>query len=175
MWTSIKAIRSIIAIATALFAVFAVPAATPSHAQAVEYVRICSIYGAGFFYIPGTDTCLQANQVAENQFAIARLNTRAATGTAMAASLVAPWLPAGTNFAVSNHWAGFDGQHALGMSGLMRISGHLVFSGGVSFGLDRGKLTTLAERTQTAFGTSVPSESWSEIRTLGRAGFMYAW
>ena len=24
-----------------------------------EYVRICSIYGATFFYIPGTDTCVQ--------------------------------------------------------------------------------------------------------------------
>ena len=27
-------------------------------AAAVEYVRICSLYGAAFFYIPGTDTCL---------------------------------------------------------------------------------------------------------------------
>lgn len=34
-------------------------AATTGHA-AVEYVRICSIYGAQFFYIPGTDTCLNA-------------------------------------------------------------------------------------------------------------------
>ncbi|WP_332696675.1 porin [Bosea sp. (in: a-proteobacteria)] len=25
----------------------------------VEYVRVCSAYGAGFFYIPGTDTCLR--------------------------------------------------------------------------------------------------------------------
>ncbi|MFE1597763.1 porin [Methylobacterium sp. ID0610] len=25
----------------------------------VEYVRICSTHGAGFFYIPGTDTCLR--------------------------------------------------------------------------------------------------------------------
>lgn len=28
-------------------------------ANAVEYVRICSLYGAGYHYIPGTDTCLQ--------------------------------------------------------------------------------------------------------------------
>ncbi|MGY2050442.1 porin [Methylobacterium sp. JK268] len=28
-------------------------------AAPVEYVRICSAYGAGFFYIPGTDTCLR--------------------------------------------------------------------------------------------------------------------
>ena len=28
-------------------------------AAAVEYVRVCSAYGAGFFYIPGTETCLR--------------------------------------------------------------------------------------------------------------------
>jgi hypothetical protein len=28
-------------------------------AVAVEYVRVCSAYGAGFFYIPGTETCLR--------------------------------------------------------------------------------------------------------------------
>jgi hypothetical protein len=28
-------------------------------AAPVEYVRVCSAYGAGFFYIPGTDTCLR--------------------------------------------------------------------------------------------------------------------
>jgi hypothetical protein len=27
--------------------------------DAVEYVRICDAFGAGFYYIPGTDTCLQ--------------------------------------------------------------------------------------------------------------------
>ena len=31
----------------------------PVKAKAVEYVRICSTYGAGFFYIPGTDTCIK--------------------------------------------------------------------------------------------------------------------
>jgi hypothetical protein len=27
--------------------------------EAVEYVRVCDAYGAGYFYIPGTETCLQ--------------------------------------------------------------------------------------------------------------------
>jgi Porin subfamily len=31
----------------------------PVKAKAVEYVRICSLYGAGFFYIPGADTCIK--------------------------------------------------------------------------------------------------------------------
>src|SRR5215203_3146818 len=25
----------------------------------VEYVRVCSTYGSGFFYVPGTETCLR--------------------------------------------------------------------------------------------------------------------
>ncbi|WP_024511557.1 porin [Bradyrhizobium sp. ARR65] len=28
-------------------------------AKPVEYVRICSLYGVGFYYIPGTDTCIK--------------------------------------------------------------------------------------------------------------------
>jgi len=31
----------------------------PVKAKAVEYVRVCSLYGAGFYYIPGTDTCIK--------------------------------------------------------------------------------------------------------------------
>jgi hypothetical protein len=31
----------------------------PVKAKAIEYVRVCSLYGAGFFYIPGTDTCIK--------------------------------------------------------------------------------------------------------------------
>ena len=31
----------------------------PVKAKAVEYVKVCSLYGAGFYYIPGTDTCLR--------------------------------------------------------------------------------------------------------------------
>src|SRR6201991_659023 len=34
-------------------------AGLPVKAKAVEYVRICSPYGAGFFFIPGTDTCIK--------------------------------------------------------------------------------------------------------------------
>jgi hypothetical protein len=31
----------------------------PVKAKPVEYVKICSVYGEGFFYIPGTDTCIK--------------------------------------------------------------------------------------------------------------------
>lgn len=44
----------------AMFASAAVQAADlPVKTKAIEYVRICSLYGAGFYYIPGTDTCIK--------------------------------------------------------------------------------------------------------------------
>jgi hypothetical protein len=46
--------------AAGLFAVAGAQAADlPVKAKAVEYVKVCSLYGAGFYYIPGTDTCIK--------------------------------------------------------------------------------------------------------------------
>ncbi|HLZ06767.1 MAG TPA: porin [Bradyrhizobium sp.] len=46
--------------AAALVAVGGAQAADlPLKAKAVEYVKVCSLYGAGFWYIPGTDTCVK--------------------------------------------------------------------------------------------------------------------
>ena len=56
-----KMVKSLVLGSTAaLFAMGGAQAADlPVKAKAVEYVRICSLYGAGFFYIPGTDTCIK--------------------------------------------------------------------------------------------------------------------
>ncbi|MBB6260281.1 hypothetical protein FHS77_000805 [Paenochrobactrum gallinarii] len=35
--------------------------------EAVEYVRVCDAYGAGFFYIPGTETCLRVSGMVRYQ------------------------------------------------------------------------------------------------------------
>jgi len=177
MWTLIKATHLVVARrARAIVAVaaFTLMTASPSHA-AVEFMRVCSLYGASFFFIPGTDTCTNAGQIVEDQFAVARALTRAATGTAMAASLVNPFLPDGTNYAISTHWAVFDGQHSVGFAGLIRLWGNLALSAGVAVGLDRGRLLSLSDRTQTEFGTSVPAQSWSDVRVLGRVGLQYSW
>jgi len=46
--------------AAAIVAIGSVQAADlPLKAKAVEYVKVCSLYGAGFYYIPGTDTCIR--------------------------------------------------------------------------------------------------------------------
>jgi Porin subfamily len=31
----------------------------PLKAKPVEYVKVCSLYGAGYWYVPGTDTCIK--------------------------------------------------------------------------------------------------------------------
>ncbi len=177
MWNFIKSgpqvlrrrLRALLAVAALTFLTSA-----PGYA-AVEYVKICSLYGAGFFYIPGTDTCVNTNQILQNQYAIARELTRAATGSAMATSLVNPWLPDGTNYAISTHWAVFDGQHAVGVAGLVRLYGNLALSAGVAVGLDQGRLTSNVSRTATEFGVVMPAQNWSDIRVLGRIGLQYSW
>jgi hypothetical protein len=35
------------------------PKTALAQAKPVEYVKICTLHGAGFFYIPGTDTCIK--------------------------------------------------------------------------------------------------------------------
>jgi hypothetical protein len=56
-----KMVKSLLLVSAA--GVVAAPGAQaadlPVKAKPVEYVRICSLYGAGFFYIPGTDICLK--------------------------------------------------------------------------------------------------------------------
>jgi len=57
----VKILRCVFAgIAAGLFAVSGAGASDLAvKAKAVEYVRVCTPYGAGFFYIPGTDTCIK--------------------------------------------------------------------------------------------------------------------
>ncbi|OSI80335.1 porin [Bradyrhizobium canariense] len=55
-----KLTRSVLLGSAAMFAAAGAQAADlPVKAKAIEYVKICSLYGAGFYYIPGTDTCIK--------------------------------------------------------------------------------------------------------------------
>jgi hypothetical protein len=52
--------KGLLGAAAGIAMVFGAQAADmPVKAKAVEYVKICSAYGAGFYYIPGTDICLR--------------------------------------------------------------------------------------------------------------------
>jgi opacity protein-like surface antigen len=47
------------ALATVSTGAHAADAIVMADPEPMEYVRICDVYGAGFFYIPGTETCLK--------------------------------------------------------------------------------------------------------------------
>ena len=52
--------RVLLGSAAGVFAVAGAQAADlPVKAKPVEYVKVCSLYGAGFWYVPGTDTCIK--------------------------------------------------------------------------------------------------------------------
>ena len=60
----------------------------PIKAKPVAYVKICSLYGAGYYYIPGTDTCIkvggyvraQAEWQSDNGFSYGSTNLPIAEG-----------------------------------------------------------------------------------------------
>src|SRR5688500_4370825 len=62
-WSTAMKIRSIfLGSAAALFAVSGARAADAvviAEPEPVEYVRVCDVYGTGFYYMPGTETCLR--------------------------------------------------------------------------------------------------------------------
>jgi hypothetical protein len=66
----------------------------PVKAKAVEYVKICSLYGAGFYYIPGTDTCIKLGGYLRAEVA---LGTNSVFG-------IANGSPAGAHNRLSNYY-----------------------------------------------------------------------
>ncbi|MFT4118582.1 porin [Bradyrhizobium sp.] len=66
----------------------------PVKAKAVEYVKICSLYGAGFYYIPGTDTCIKLGGYLRAEVA---LGSNSVYGAANGA-------PAGAHNRLSNYY-----------------------------------------------------------------------
>ncbi len=47
----------------------------------IEYVRVCSAYGAGFFYIPGTDTCIRLSGRARLEIGYQPTSARSSNGS----------------------------------------------------------------------------------------------
>ena len=78
-------VSTLLLASAAAFATTAASAADlPSKKAApVEYVRVCSTMGAGFFYIPGTDTCIKIGGRARYEFQVGQTFARndASTGS----------------------------------------------------------------------------------------------
>src|SRR5689334_10007793 len=61
--------RFLLGSAAGLVAISSAQAADlPVKAKPVEYVKICSLYGEGFYYIPGTDICLKIGGYVQSDY-----------------------------------------------------------------------------------------------------------
>jgi hypothetical protein len=122
----------------------------PASAQPVEYVRVCDIYGTGFFYIPGTDQCYRPTDgqirfetpdgtvVTESELA-ARVGDLE-SDAAISNTLEDPDLIAGERFGVRVNWGAAGAENAAGVTGSAVIAdglfgekGRLTGSGGLGF------------------------------------------
>jgi hypothetical protein len=137
---------------------FAVAAAMPfmaailAKAAPAQFVQLCS--GTSFL-IPGTNNCVDADQITENQFAVARQASTAFTGIAMASALAEPFVPDKANYAIAIHEATFEDKFAMGLAGLMRLEGNLMLSAGIAVGHDTG-FVVLSQKMNTAIGIQSP-------------------
>ncbi|KMO41262.1 porin [Methylobacterium tarhaniae] len=110
-------------------------------AAPVEYVRVCSTHGAGFFYIPGTDTCLRVSGRARFQ---------------------------ATYMQAYSHAGDLTGYQGLGRLNLdaRTATGYGTLRAFVRFDLAYGTGPFLASGTQRLAGTGFPGQG---VDTFGRS------
>ncbi|HTJ58029.1 MAG TPA: porin [Devosiaceae bacterium] len=135
---------------------------TPPASAAVEYVRVCSLYGAHFFYDPGTATCInaqtgvtktvtatgvvtgvtQTEQDALDAKAAAEKAQESANkaqeGAALGLSLPGTTVDPGKHFGASAHVGTFNGYSAVGVGGAFRLNDDVTFDGGIAVGTSYG-------------------------------------
>ncbi|MGX7708306.1 porin [Methylobacterium sp. Gmos1] len=112
----------------------------------VEYVRVCSTHGAGFFYIPGTDTCLRVSGRA--RFQATYLQSYYRGGVAGGGDLT-----------------GFQGLGRLNLDA-RTATGYGTLRAFVRFDLAYGTGPFLASGTQRLAGTGFPGQG---VDTFGRS------
>jgi hypothetical protein len=122
--------------------------ATPSAAKPVEYVRVCDIYGVGWYYIPGTATCFNVatgetreeteNGTAHGQSGSAAQVQQLFEGVALGLALPTPVVAPGDRFAISASWGQFEGSHALGFGAALRLGDGVTLNASVGVGLGQG-------------------------------------
>lgn len=120
---------------------------TPTYA-AVEYVRVCPLYGAGWFYIPGTETCYNANTgETKKQSPDGTVNGEskmleqvrdANEGVALSLALPTATVDEGKTFGAAVNFGTFNGESAVGIGGAIEALDGLTFTGAVGVGLNRG-------------------------------------
>ncbi len=142
-------------ISALLLALGCIPgAALPAAADPAEYLVLCDQYGAGFFFIPGTDICtnpvngdtryqdeddrtvrtwspLVLQLMAETEAA-----NRAIEAAAVAIAIPTPIILSGDRFALAGNWSQLAGYHAFGLASAFSFGNALSINAGVGVGLE---------------------------------------
>ena len=126
------------------------PLAPQAQAEPVDYVRVCDAFGADYYYIPGTETCVNSSTgetrkdgpdgVIYGQTDLARRLGETEHQSAIPNALQQPDLVAGERFGLKLNWGAAGSFNALGVTGAMVLGnnimserGRLTASGGVAF------------------------------------------
>jgi hypothetical protein len=88
--------------------------------EPVQYVRICDAYGAGFFYIPGTDTCLKVGGLAYGEMRALTNNYSIGTSNA-SATVYGNGVTRGTTGSTGGSFTNATARDTTGFSALGRI------------------------------------------------------
>jgi len=125
----------------------AILSSSPAFA-AMEYVRVCDAFGTGWFYIPGTETCYNANTgetKKDSEFGVINGESKmleqvrdANEGVALSLALPTATVDAGKTFGAAVNVGTFNGESAVGIGGAIEALDGLTFTGAVGVGLNRG-------------------------------------
>jgi len=127
----------------------AVFSASPAFSQPVEYVRYCRVEGeTGWFYSPGTETCVNANTgetrkvteagVVHGETELLEQARDANEGVALSLALPTAIVDDGKTFGAAMNFGTFNGESAVGVAGAFEAADGLTISGAVGVGLGRG-------------------------------------
>jgi hypothetical protein len=124
-----------------------------SSAEPAEYVKICSQYGRGWFYIPGTDTCINpktgvTKRQVENSAGTGAITEtknsdllndvlKAKEGVALTLAMPNATVTPGHHFGAALNVGTFDGSTAVGIAGAWQANDNLTVNGALGVG-DQG-------------------------------------
>jgi hypothetical protein len=114
-------------------------------ASPVEYVRVCSSFGAGFEFVPGTDTCVNVltGETRRNTdhgvvSGTADFVKDASEGTALGMALEGAVIDPGKTHGVAVNVGTFNGETAFGLGAAMQVGNGISVSGAYGIGAHRG-------------------------------------
>lgn len=119
---------------------------------AAEYVRICDTFGASWYYIPGTETCMnpqtgETRRVTESEtetdieieYGTTELRDKAddaLDGVALSLALPNPTVDPGKTFGAAVGIGTFAGSTAIGVGGAFKAGEGLTVSGAIGASVD---------------------------------------